>query len=76
MIGKTEKQQILSVIQSPQFRIIEQVAKEFCDKLSREPVVGDSQWETIKTAVMTEGKIRGINDFISELYNLAQKSNE
>lgn len=72
MISPNEKKLARGLLQTPQWRIAELIADEMCDKLKTDSVVRESEWETLKTALLNEGQIRGIRNFLQEIYNYAQ----
>lgn len=72
MITATERQQIKYILQSPQWQTIERVAHLLCDKISYDSVVMETEWDTLRTAILNEGKTRGIKELIQELYREAQ----
>lgn len=67
-LTEAEKSQVRAIIQSPQWRAVERVANLFRENIESDSVVRDSQWDTLKTALINEGKSRGIKGFIDELY--------
>ena len=71
MINQNEKSQIKALLQSPQWKTVEQVANELCDKVAYDSKVRDTEWDTLKTTLIDEGQVRGIKRLIQELYNLA-----
>ena len=73
MITQGEKSQIKMILQNPQWQTIERMAGLFCDKVSYESVVRETQWDTLKTSLLNEGRVRGIKDFLKELYNQCQE---
>jgi len=74
MITKNERAQLKALIQDPKFRTLERMADLLCDKIAYESSVRESEWETLKTTVEQEGKVRGIKQLIQELYEEANKS--
>ena len=72
MITKNEKIQIKAILQDPKWGSIENLANDLCDKVALESVVKSTEWETLHTALINEGKIRGIRQFIQELFAHAQ----
>ena len=72
MISQTEKTQIRQALQTPQWRTVEAIANEICDKIAMDSVIRPTQWETLKTALLNEGQIQGIKRLVQELYQLAQ----
>ena len=72
MITQGEKGQIKAILQSPQWQTVERIFQDLCDRIAYEPVVRETEWDTLKTSLINEGKVRGIKDLLKELYNLAQ----
>lgn len=73
MITQAEKSFIKQLLQSPGWRVVEQVAKELIDKQKDSDNVAETQWETARNAVNERGFIQGVNTLIQELYKLAQQ---
>ena len=76
MITKGEREQIKAMLQSPQWQVIERMADLYCDRVRYDGVVSDSQWDTLRRALTNEGKVRGIKEFIQELYGELQKNQD
>ena len=74
MISLQEKTILRALLQSPQFRIVENVAKEITENIRNRSNLKDTEWETAKSVAMEEGQIQGINQLIQELYRLAQEN--
>lgn len=74
MISKLEREQIKSLLQSPQWQAVELVANRLKDKISNEANVGDSEWETVRNTLLNEGQKRGINRLMQELYDIVQNN--
>ncbi len=74
MITKHDRSLLKNLFQSPQWRIVELIANELVDKIKGDSVVRDTEWETLKTAVLNEGQIRGIKTLLQELLEQAQKN--
>lgn len=74
MIAKTDRTLLKLLFQSPQWRVVEQVATELVNKLKTDSVVRDSEWETLKIALLNEGQVRGIKSLLQELFDQAQKN--
>ena len=70
-LTKGEQQHIKSLLTSPQWQVAESIANQFRDKIAYESVVRDTEWETIKTALLQEGRVQGIKMFTDELYRIA-----
>ena len=74
ILTQGEKQQIKSILQDPKWQTIEHLVVLFCDKISYDSVVRETEWDTLKTAIGNEAKIQGIKSFIQELYVQAEQS--
>lgn len=74
MITKGERSQIKNIIQSPGWQTIVRFVNLYCDKISYASVVRETEWDTLKTAIMNEGQIHGIKKFIQELYDQASQN--
>ena len=72
MITKADKSQIKQLIQSPAWRVVEQIAQDFITRTRDAGVVRDTEWDTLKSALSQEGQVQGINGLIQELYKHAQ----
>ena len=68
-----ERTQIRQILQSPGWQTAERLANILCDKIAYQSKVKDTEWETIRTALMEEGEVRGVKRFIQEMYNQAQQ---
>lgn len=73
MITKDERAQLKALIQDPKFRTLERMADLLCDKIAYDSSVRETEWDTLKTTLTQEGKIRGIKQLIQELYEEAKK---
>ena len=67
MITSQEKSQIKALIHSPQWATIERVADLLVEKIQEEIQIKDTEWETIKSLLQSEGKKEGIKRFLQEL---------
>lgn len=67
MLTNNEKNVIRSLISSPQWQLVESLAKELKDKIRSEPKKKDTEWETASTCVYDEGQIAGIDRLFNEL---------
>lgn len=76
MITRGEKQAIKMFLQDPKWQIVEHIAQERVEKIRGDSIVKDTEWETLRTALLNEGNVRGVKEFIQELYRLAQEANE
>jgi len=74
MITKDERAQLKGLIQDPKFRTFERVANLLCDKIAYESSVRETEWETLRTTLTQDGKIRGIKQLIQELYEEAKNA--
>ena len=69
-----EKSFIKNIVQSNQWSVIEQLGRVLIDKIKEEGTIGDTEWETVKTALLKEGKAEGIRMFLSELFLIGSKN--
>lgn len=67
-----EKSMVRQILQSPGWRIIEDMAKEIIQKTRDQSNLRETEWETIKSVAVEEGQIQGINLLIQEIYKTAQ----
>ncbi len=74
ILTKTEQAQIKAVVQSPQWSAVELLANRLIEQIKDDSVVCDSEWETLKKAVLNEGKTRGIREFIQEIYKNVEQN--
>ena len=72
MISKVEQKQIKALVQDPKWQTLENLVEELIEKIRDDSIVGDSEWETLRTALLNEGRIRGMRDLIQEAYRTAQ----
>lgn len=68
MFTKQEKGQIRQIIQMPQWRIIEQLVNDKIAKIKSDSIVGDTEWDTVKAALINEGQERGIRSLLQDIY--------
>ncbi len=76
MITTGEREQIKAILQSPQWQVIERMAEIYCDRVKYDSMIADSQWETLRRLLINEGKVRGVKEFIQELYGELQKNQD
>ena len=67
MIDKNQRGQIRQLLQSPQWRTVEEIANNMISKIKEDTVVRNTEWDTLQAALLNEGQIRGIRNFIQEL---------
>jgi len=73
MITTTEKQQVRQLLQDPKWKAVENIAEALISKIKDDTVLRNTEWDTIKEAVLQSGRIEGIRNFIQELYIQAQQ---
>ena len=71
MIGNQEKSVIKMTLQSPGWRVIQQVGEELIKNWQNQSKLGQTEWETARNVVRDEGRCEGIRNFIQELFKLA-----
>lgn len=72
MISKQDKSLLKNLFQSPQWRLVEQIASDLVLKWRSESCVRDSEWETVKTLLINEGQSRGVKSLLQEILDQAQ----
>lgn len=72
MITIREKSQLKRLFQSPEWRLVEQITADLVAKWRSDSVVKDSEWETVKTALINEGQARGVKNLLQEILTQAQ----
>jgi len=68
-----EKSFIRNLVQSPNWQIIESLAKRIVDKINEESTVRDNEWDTLRTTLQKEGKVEGVKQLLSEMFNIGSK---
>ncbi len=68
-----EKSFIRSLVRSPQWDIIEGLAKEIVDRINSENLIRDTEWDTIKATLQKEGQVEGIKRLLQEVYLIGTK---
>ncbi len=69
----TDEQFIRHLVQSPNWRIIDDLAKEIADRINNNSVLRDTNEETLKETLLREGRIQGIKQLLSEMYFIGTK---
>lgn len=72
MLSLQEKSMIRALITDARWPVIEKLAELVNQKIEQEPVLKDSQWNTIKSVIIKEGKKQGVKRFLDELLNQAE----
>lgn len=72
MYTRLEKSQILNLLRSPQWVSIENIAQEVQKEIQDDAVSHETEWDTIKSALLKQGQVNGIKRFIQRLYDIAQ----
>ena len=55
MRSEQEREQIRSLLRSPQWRAVQDVANEVCAKLKTEAEAKGTEWETISSFLLADG---------------------
>lgn len=69
MLSKTEKAQIVRLMQSAEWKCVEHLVHNLVEKWKDEQVIHETEWDTIKATLEREGRIRGLQLFSQEIYN-------
>lgn len=67
-LTKTEKNQLKSLVQSPQWTTLEHLIKEMLEKYKDQFGAKDSEWETMKNNLLYEGRVRGLTELSQEIF--------
>lgn len=62
------------LVSSPQGRELIVMADEICAKLKNDSSVRETEWDTLKELLTSEGKVRGIKLLIQEMNLQAQNA--
>lgn len=65
---KKEKSLLRDLVSDPKWQIIMNIADEKCKRIQGTSNLKDSDAETLKSTYLNEGKVRGIREFIQEIY--------
>ena len=68
-LSKQEKSILQSLISDPKWRIIEDLMELQIEKIKSNSPIRDTDSETLKETYLQEGKVRGIREFLQELYH-------
>ena len=71
MLTSTERAQIKSLLQSPQWATFERVAELFIAGIKGQTCLRENEWETLKATVTREAEESGVRRLIQELYKEA-----
>lgn len=71
-----ERAQLRSIVQSPQWATVKQLAESLCIKTKVDVGVRDTEWDFLKDSLLAEGKVLGIKQFIQEVANEAHYGDE
>lgn len=63
-----ERQQLKALIGAPQWSAFEQLADRVCKKIQEEKVSHNTEWETLRALLVSEGQEKGIRRLLQELY--------
>lgn len=66
-----EREQLLQLIRSPWWRIVEQIANEHITRIRSEPTTKETEWETLKEAIAKDERVAGIQLLITSVKNEA-----
>lgn len=74
MLVKSEKVQLRQLLQTPQWSSLDHLYKDMIEKYKGEFGARDSEWETLRVTLLNEGKIRGLTEFMQEIYQQIQSN--
>lgn len=67
MINAQQKSQLKNIMQSRQWEVVEEVARQYVVKLQSNERIKSTEWETIRDNCRIQGQLEGINNFLQEL---------
>ncbi len=67
MRTEQERGQLRSILGSPQWLAVTQLADELCVKIKSDAVSTDNEWESLRAYVLAEGKVAGIRQLLQEI---------
>lgn len=73
MMSSQQESFLRNLVQSSNWSVIENLAKEIVTKIRDESTIRDSEWETIKTTLQKEGKVEGIKQLLQEMYMIGTR---
>ena len=62
-----EREQIKSLVQTPQWRTVIALAEELCIQVKTEQKSYDTEWDTIRDTLLADGEVRGIKRLLQTL---------
>lgn len=68
-INNKEKSLLIDLLGAPAWQVVMEAADELCTQIKSNSSVRETDSETLKTTYINEGKVRGIREFIQELYS-------
>lgn len=68
MLIDKRKEQIKYLMTQPQWKAVEQVMEELCQRIKQDSVIRSSQWDTLVALFKQEGEVSGIRKLLQELY--------
>lgn len=69
MISDTQRAQLLQLVQSPQWKAVEELKNELCAIIQNDSKMQESDQATLKKVYLDEGMVMGMNKLINEIYN-------
>ena len=73
MLSQTERAQIAQLLQAPQWKALEHLIHTVAQGYEEEAIILDSEWDTLRSSLVKEGKKRGIQVLMQEIYNCLQQ---
>lgn len=69
-----DKQTLRSLLFTPHWKVLEQLADEMCREINGRTKVGETEFETVKKAINDEGEQRGIRSVLQRIFDLGNQS--
>lgn len=74
MLTNAEQRIMRQLISTPQWSMAEELAKKIIDKIKEEAIPDGTEWDVIRSSLSKEYRIRGIQQFVQEIYQQAQNA--
>ena len=68
-LSDSQKSRLKSFLQSPEWKIVEEIKDEYIKKISLSSSIRDTTDETLKETYLKEGRVQGISLIVQELFN-------
>ena len=74
MISDQSRVLLKRLVFSPEWRVVEQIVEIIRNEIKSQPIVSDTEWETLKNAIGAEKEERGIIRLMQRINDEASKA--